>query len=113
MDIWKDSRKFVCMIYEVSKDFPSYELYGLGNQMRRSAVSVMANISEGSSRISKKDFAHFLQFAYSSLMEVLSHCYHHFDLGYINDEKIKEIKPHIYMISNKLNALYRSQVNNV
>jgi four helix bundle protein len=111
LEIWKDSRKLVYMIYEISKEFPSHELYSLGNQTRRSAVSVMANIAEGASRVSKKDFAHFLQIAYSSLMEVLSHCYLAFDLKYINEENLSEIKSNIYRISNKINALYRSQIN--
>ena len=111
LEIWKEARKFVCMIYEISQDFPSHELYGLSNQIRRSAVSVMANIAEGSSRISKKDFAHFLQIAYSSLMEVLSHCYLAFDLKYTNEEKLSDIKSSIHMISNKINALYRSQID--
>lgn len=110
LEIWKDSREFVNMIYEMSKNFPSYEMRGLGSQIRRSAVSVMANIAEGASRFSKKDFAHYLQISYSSLMEVLSHSYIAHDRHYIDEEKLEKIKARIYMISNKINALHKSLV---
>jgi len=110
LEIWKDSRKFVNMIYEISKDFPYHESRGMTSQIRRSAVSVMANIAEGASRFSKKDFAHYLQISYSSLMEVLSHSYIAHDRHYFDKEKLEIIKTKIYMISNKINALHKSLI---
>jgi four helix bundle protein len=73
LKVWQLGREFVVRIYQVSAGFPVDERFGLTNQIRRAAVSVPANIAEGCSRISGKDQAHFSQFAYSSLMEVLSH----------------------------------------
>ena len=51
---------------------PPEERFGLTSQMRRAAVSVSSNIAEGSSRSSDKDFAHYVEIAYGSLMEVVS-----------------------------------------
>lgn len=56
-------------IYKITKDFPKEELYGLTSQIRRSAVSIPANIVEGHARKSKKEFKHFINIALGSLAE--------------------------------------------
>ena len=70
--VWQSAREFVKEIYFVTRSFPASEMYGLTSQLNRAAVSVAANLAEGSSRTSRKDQAHFSQLAYSSLMEVAS-----------------------------------------
>lgn len=57
-------------IYQSTKDFPKEELYGLLSQIRRAAVSVPANIVEGSSRQTAKDYVHFLYMSRGSLAEL-------------------------------------------
>jgi four helix bundle protein len=57
-------------VYELTGDFPDEERFGLTNQMRRAAVSVSSNIAEGSSRVSRTDFARFVEIATGSLFEV-------------------------------------------
>ena len=49
LDRWKEGIKFVTFIYKITENFPKSELYGLTNQMRRAAVSIPSNISEGAS----------------------------------------------------------------
>ena len=71
LEVWQLAKELVLQIYGISKKFPDSEKYGLMSQMNRAAVSVASNIAEGSSRISKKDQAHFSQLAYSSLMELV------------------------------------------
>lgn len=55
LEAWKEATKFITEIYRITQNFPQHELYGLTNQIRRSAVSIPANISEGCARQSDKE----------------------------------------------------------
>ena len=70
LDLWKKVMDFVVLIYEVTKGFPKEEEFGLKSQLRRAAVSVPSNISEGLTRRTQKDKLHFLNIAQSSLSEI-------------------------------------------
>ncbi len=72
LDVWQKAIEFTDSVYDASREFPSDERFGLTSQMRRAAVSISSNIAEGSGRFSDKDFAHFVEIAYGSLMEVTS-----------------------------------------
>jgi four helix bundle protein len=60
LDIWKLGIELVEKVYEMTTEFPKEEIYGLTNQMRRAAVSIPSNISEGAARSGKKEFIQFL-----------------------------------------------------
>lgn len=72
LDAWKHAVEFADAVYDVTSSFPDDERFGLTSQARRSAVSVSANVAEGSGRGSK-EFARFPGVAYGSLMETVSH----------------------------------------
>jgi len=72
LDVWQKAVDFADGIYAMTRDFPAEERFGLTSQMRRAAVSISSNIAEGSGRASNKDFAHFVEISYSSVMEVIS-----------------------------------------
>ncbi len=69
IDAWRLADDLTVAIYEQSRGFPREELYGLTSQLRRAAYSVPANIAEGSSRESQRDYLHFLYIARGSLSE--------------------------------------------
>src|SRR6266404_2201891 len=69
IEAWKLSDDLTVAIYERTRAFPREEIYGLTSQLRRAAYSVPANIAEGSSRESKRDYLHFLYIARGSLSE--------------------------------------------
>ena len=46
LDVWKNAIQFVTLIYKDTESFPKSDLYGITNQIRRSAVSIPSNISE-------------------------------------------------------------------
>ena len=64
LDLWKKAIEMVARVYEVTKEFPKEEIYGLTSQLRRAAVSVPSNIAEGLTRRSvaeKLDFFNISQ----------------------------------------------------
>lgn len=111
LKVWQLSRKLVVDVYKITNVFPDEEKFGITNQIRRSAISIPANISEGSGRKSSKDQAHFYQIAYSSLLELLNHLIISNDLGYINQDDLDKLKNSISEISFLLNRLQKSKQN--
>ena len=60
LDIWKLGIEVVEEAYKITVEFPKGEIYGLTNQKRRAAVSILSNISEGAATSGKKEFIRFL-----------------------------------------------------
>jgi four helix bundle protein len=112
LDVWKDSRELVKMIYLLTKTYPASELYGLSSQMRRAAVSVSANLSEGSGRIHIKEQAHFYQIAYSSAIELLNEIILSHDLNYIKNEEYNQTRLIIEKITRQI-AQLRKNTNSI
>jgi len=73
LDVWQESINLADDVYGITQSFPADERFGLTSQMRRSAVSVSANIAEGSGRGTNRDFVRFVEIAFGSLMETISH----------------------------------------
>jgi four helix bundle protein len=67
---WQKNMELVVLIYDLTKRFPREEIYGLTSQLRRAAVSVPSNISEGAAGRSNDQFKNFLGIAVGSLNEV-------------------------------------------
>lgn len=111
LDVWKEARKLVLKIYKLTSRYPPEEKFGLVSQMRRAVLSISTNIAEGSSRESLKDQARFSEIAYGSLMELLNESLLSFDLNYITEIELIEIRQDIDSISAKLTGLRTSQVN--
>jgi four helix bundle protein len=70
LDVWKQAIELADASYELCRSFPSDERFGLVSQLQRSAVSVAANIAEGSARESTREFLRHLSIAQGSLAEV-------------------------------------------
>lgn len=70
LKIWQKAMELVGLVYDFTKNFPREEVYGLTSQMRRAAVSIAANIAEGSQRTSNKDFANFILMSKGSVAEL-------------------------------------------
>lgn len=87
LNYWKRAYKFSLDIYRETTSFPREEKYGLTSQIRRAAISIPINISEGSGRNSKKEFANFLQISLGSASEVECELLLSKDIGYLDPEK--------------------------
>jgi four helix bundle protein len=70
LKVWEKVHKITLKFYKLTKKFPREELYGLTSQIRRAAVSVPTNISEGCVRSSDADFARFPYISLGSTSEL-------------------------------------------
>ena len=89
---WMLADDLAVAVYEVSKSFPREEIYGITSQLRRAASSAAANIVEGASRESAKDYAHFLQIARGSLAEAQYFLHLAKRLGYLDESKAGSVE---------------------
>ncbi|HCJ67347.1 MAG TPA: hypothetical protein DHV62_08520 [Elusimicrobia bacterium] len=105
LKVWEVSHNLVIKVYKVTKKFPQSEWLGLISQMRRSAVSIPANIVEGAGRKSQKEYLHFLQTALSSANELDYYIYLVKELEFIQNETYEELKKDTQQIIKMLQGL--------
>lgn len=103
--VWQQAMDLVEQIYRVTAEFPDEEKYGLTSQMRRAAVSIPSNISEGAARGSNKDFIRFLFIARGSLSEIETQLLIAQRLSYIQD--VSTTVELIHHVSGLLGGLIR------
>ena len=105
LDVYKAARVLVRDVYRLQHQFPKYETYALGDQIRRSSSSITSNIAEGSGRGSFREKSHFIEIAYGSLMESFSQLQIAQDLGYLSQEDIDNIRPMFIDVAKMLSGL--------
>ena len=104
---WQKAHAFVVMVYQTTKDFPSFERYGLCSQFQRAAVSIPANIVEGYRKDGMANKLRFLNIAQGSLEECRYYILLSYDLNYINNNLYNIMNASIEETSKLLNAYYR------
>lgn len=105
LDVWRMSVDFVTLVYKLTDNFPREESYGITSQLRRAAVSVVSNTSEGAARKSAIERKRFFEIARSSLVEIDTQIEISIRLGYCtkNDLTIMtEQINHIFAILSNL-----------
>ena len=105
LQVWQKAILLVEKIYIISSNFPENEKYGLTSQIRRCAVSISANIAEGTGRDSDADFDKFLKIAVGSLYELDSHIEVALLVGYIPESIKDEILEQLDEINRMLYSL--------
>jgi four helix bundle protein len=80
--VWQKAHRFALGIYRFTDGFPKMEVYGLTSQIRRAAVSIAANISEGFKKTGRADKARFMNTAQGSVEECRYYLILSADLGY-------------------------------
>ena len=105
---WKLADDFTVAVYEITRSFPKAEIYGLTSQLRRASYSVPANIVEGSSRESQKDYLHFLHIARASLSETQYFIHLARRLGYLAQEEADQLHERTKVTFGCLHGLIRA-----
>lgn len=111
LKVWRKAHDLCVEIYRVTGDGKFYRDYGLRDQIRRAAVSVMSNIAEGFDRYSRQEFRQFISIARGSASEVRSQIYLAHSLGYIDKaefERIYELCKEITRMLAKLRSIVSS-----
>ncbi len=104
LECWKQAHEFVKAVYAVTNQFPEDERYGLTSQFRRAAVSIAANICEGSRKLSRADKLRFLNISQGSLEECRYYIILSLDIEYIDQAAYNNLEYLISGASWKLNG---------
>ena len=102
LKFWQKSRNLVKEIYIMTKSFPKEELFGLTSQIKRSAISIPSNISEGCGRGTIPQFEHFLDIAHASACELETQIILAFDLNFIDKKVAKSVVLQIHEIQKMI-----------
>jgi four helix bundle protein len=106
--VWKKSIVFVTDIYKFSRTLPDDEKFGIISQLRRAAVSIPANISEGAARHSTKEFIQFLYISLGSVSEIDTLLLIIVNLKYVDDIELAKLRQHTEEIKKMLTSLIKS-----
>lgn len=111
LGVWKESHEFALGIYRVCTKFPKEETFGVISQLRRASTSIPANIVEGHSRKSTREFLQYLYQARASLEEVRYLLLLSKDLNYLQGDKYNNLEHKSEKVSVMLNSLIKSLRN--
>ena len=103
--VWQKAMDLVVHVYEVSKDFPSDEKFGITNQIRRAAVSVPSNIAEGWGRKYLGSYIQFLRISYGSICELNTQLEICVRLNYVNENDITSLKNQILQVEKMIKSM--------
>ncbi|NQE04859.1 hypothetical protein C5S32_03215 [ANME-1 cluster archaeon GoMg1] len=113
LKVWQKSHELALEVYRVTQQFPNEEKFGLTSQIRRSAVSVAANIAEGSKRRHLKEYIQMLYIPHGSLSETEYYLFLARDLKYLSDAKYQELFNLSEEVGRMLNGLVKSLSSNL
>jgi four helix bundle protein len=104
LEVWQKSILLVTSLYALTSKYPSNETYGITSQIRRAAVSIPTNISEGAARNHRKEFVQFLGISIGSAAELETLLLISFNLKFLTEEIF-------FHISSDLEKVIRMLIN--
>jgi four helix bundle protein len=108
LEVWQEAHGLVLATYRLTDKFPDRERFGIVSQIRRSAASVPANITEGFGRRTTKELLQFLTNANASLEETRYFFILGRDLGYLKNEDFEDMEKQCSSVGQMIGALGRS-----
>ena len=108
LDVWPKSMALVEEAYQIAATLPKSETYGLAAQIRRSAVSIPANIAEGRGRGTRREYHYHVTVSYGSLMELETEVQLTARLGFVEQLRVDAFLEAGAVVGRELNGLKRS-----
>nr|WP_068888072.1 four helix bundle protein [Pedobacter panaciterrae] len=120
LKIWQKAMELVTRIYQVTREFPNVEKFGLVSQINRCAVSIPSNIAEGAGRNSEKEFVRFLAISHASSFELETQLIISRNINYLSNnnlnefvEQITELQKMNFALQSRLKSSYNNKIQNV
>jgi four helix bundle protein len=110
MPVWQSAMNAAESVFRLSDILPKKEDYGLTSQIRRSALSISANIAEAFGREHALEKINFYYFSRGSLTETRSHLDYGQRVGYFNEEMVRELDMDLIALHHDLNKLIQSMM---
>lgn len=107
LKIWQKGYALTLQVYQLTRNFPREELFGLSSQMRRAANSVPHNIAEGCGRESRPDLLRFITIAMGSASELESEALVAQGLGFLSESQADELLENIQRLRRMLTAYHQ------
>lgn len=104
LNVWKESRILVKLIYTTLQVFPKDEQFGITSQMKRAAISIPSNIAEGVGRNTAKDSLRFFFISRGSIYELETQLFLSLDLNFISETQLKDILDQIVVVKKLLSG---------
>ena len=108
LKVWEKGHQLALAVYKATDKFPKDELYGLTGQIRRSCVSIPANIAEGCGRNGDAELARFLQISMGSASELEYHLLLSRDLGLVDTTTYDQLTQATIEIKRMLTSLIQT-----
>ena len=106
--VWRSALDLVKVVYRDTAGWPADERYGLTRQVRRAAVSVVANLAEGSARTGPRQMRVFSQIAHGSVREVQALFTVGHELGFVDKECMTRLEAALFPVARQLLRLLQS-----
>ena len=103
--IWRQGIELAVKAYDLTKQLPKEEIYGLSSQIKRAGVSIPSNIAEGCSRATDNDFKRFLQISLGSAFELETHLIIAERLRFIRSTDINNFLMALHSEQKQINTL--------
>jgi four helix bundle protein len=108
VEVWQKARLLAREVYSLTRSFPRKEMFGLTQQMRRAAISIISNIAEGKGRHSRADYRSFLVIARASAFELDAQTIVAQELEFIDSAAAEPIIEKANEITRMLNAMIKA-----
>jgi four helix bundle protein len=113
LQVWTKAHTLTLDLYQLSRQFPREELYGMVTQLRRAACSIGANLAEGCGRRTQAELARFTRIAMGSASELDYHLLLSRDLGFVKNDDYQRVSTLLEEIRKMLTSLLNSIENEI